>query len=91
MKLNEEDLIRRIRSDLLDSFDEELEMEVEDRAFTSAESPGVTDESSVARHHYFRELFRLQVNQCLFFLNPLFFGPGSESSRVTSAWTTKSE
>ncbi len=60
MKLNEEDLIRRIRSDLLDSFDEELEMEVEDRAFTSAESPGVTDESSVARHHYFRELFRLQ-------------------------------
>ena len=60
MKLNEEDLIRRIRSDLLDSFDEELEMEVEDRAFTNADSPGVTDESSVARHHYFRELFRLQ-------------------------------
>jgi len=60
MKLNEEDLIRRIRSDLLDSFDEELEMEVEDRAFTSADAPGVTDESSVARHHYFRELFRLQ-------------------------------
>ena len=60
MKLNEEDLIRRIRSDLLDSFDEELEMEVEDRAFTNAESPGVTDESSVARRHYFRELFRLQ-------------------------------
>jgi hypothetical protein len=60
MKLNEEELIRRIRSDLLDSFDEELEMEVEDRAFTSAESPGFTDESSVARHHYFRELFRLQ-------------------------------
>ena len=28
MKLNEEDLIRRIRSDLLDSFDEELEMEI---------------------------------------------------------------
>ena len=60
MNLNEEDLIRRIRSDLLDSFDEELEMEVEDRAFTNADSPGVTDESSVARHHYFRELFRLQ-------------------------------
>jgi len=35
MSLNEEDLIRRIRSDLLDSFDEELEMEVEDRAFTA--------------------------------------------------------
>jgi polyphosphate kinase 2 len=45
---------------LLDSFDEELEMEVEDRAFTTAGSPGVTDESSVARRHYFRELFRLQ-------------------------------
>ena len=60
MSLNEEELIRRIRSDLLDSFDEELEMEVEDRAFTTADSPGVTDESSVARRHYFRELFRLQ-------------------------------
>jgi polyphosphate kinase 2 len=60
MSLNEEELIRRIRSDLLDSFDEELEMEVEDRAFTTAGSPGVTDESSVARRHYFRELFRLQ-------------------------------
>lgn len=60
MSLNEEELIRRIRSDLLDSFDEELEMEVEDRAFTTADAPGVTDESSVARRHYFRELFRLQ-------------------------------
>ena len=60
MSLNEEELIRRIRSDLLDSFDEELEMEAEDRAFTTADAPGVTDESSVARRHYFRELFRLQ-------------------------------
>ena len=57
---NEDDLVRRIRLDLLDSFDEELEMEVEDRAFTAETATNGTDESRAARYNYFRELFRLQ-------------------------------
>ena len=56
----DDDLVRRIRLDLLDSFDEELEMEVEDRAFTDENSANGTDESRAARSNYFRELFRLQ-------------------------------
>ncbi len=59
-KMQDEDLVRRIRQDLLDSFDEELEMEVEDRAFSSEEAVNATDESRAARLNYFRELFRLQ-------------------------------
>ena len=59
-KMQDEDLVRRIRQDLLDSFDEELEMEVEDRAFSSEEAINATDESRAARVNYFRELFRLQ-------------------------------
>ena len=54
------ELVNRIRMDLLDSFDEELEMEVEDRAFSSEDAINATDESRAARAHYFRELFRLQ-------------------------------
>lgn len=54
------ELVNRIRMDLLDSFDEELEMEVEDRAFSSEDAINATDESRAARTHYFRELFRLQ-------------------------------
>ena len=59
-KTQDDDLVRRIRQDLLDSFDEELEMEVEDRAFSSEEAVNATDESRAARVNYFRELFRLQ-------------------------------
>jgi polyphosphate kinase 2 len=59
-KTQDDDLVRRIRQDLLDSFDEELEMEVEDRAFSSEEAVNATDESRAARLNYFRELFRLQ-------------------------------
>ena len=56
----DDELVHRIRMDLLDSFDEELEMEVEDRAFTSEDAINATDESRAARAHYFRELFRVQ-------------------------------
>ncbi len=56
----DDELVHRIRMDLLDSFDEELEMEVEDRAFSSEDAVNATDESRAARAHYFRELFRLQ-------------------------------
>lgn len=58
-----EDLIRRIREDLMDSYDEELEMELEDRSMaelTAAASGVRTDTERTARRQYFQELFRLQ-------------------------------
>jgi polyphosphate kinase 2 len=61
--LAHEDLIRRIREDLLDSYDEELEMELEDRSMTelTADASGVrTAAERQARRQYFQELFRLQ-------------------------------
>ena len=54
-------LLRRIERDLIDGFDEELELEIEDR---NLEVPGMApDESEQTRserQRYFRELFRLQ-------------------------------
>ena len=58
-----EELIRRIRNDLIDSYDEELEMELDEQ-----NSGEVTGEAPIAptsrdrenRRLYFRELFRLQ-------------------------------
>ncbi len=62
---NHEDLIKRIERDLLDSYDEELELEIEDR---NPDALGVdlggadsnTDEHKAHRMAYFRELFKLQ-------------------------------
>ena len=54
----EHDMITRLRAELADSYDEELEMELDDR-MAAGESHG-TDESKAARQLYFRELFRLQ-------------------------------
>ena len=52
------DLLRRLQEDVIDSYDEELEMEVDDRIL---DGPGdQTDEAREARRVYFRELFRLQ-------------------------------
>jgi polyphosphate kinase 2 len=57
------DLRRRIERDLIDSYDEALEMELEDQAFdvpgTEPAGPA-TDAERQARVHYFKELFRLQ-------------------------------
>ena len=58
---DDEELIRRLRKELLDGFDEELEMELEDRNVDQA--AGVMTDSPEyrgARQQYFRELFRLQ-------------------------------
>src|SRR5262245_41358150 len=56
-----EQLLRRIHRDLLDSLDEELELEVEDRMFDdSGLIPERTHAEKRARQIYFRELFRLQ-------------------------------
>jgi polyphosphate kinase 2 len=55
---NEDDLMRRLRRDLLDNLDEEFEMEIEDR------DPQLIGEQHAGeeldRSTYFRELFRLQ-------------------------------
>ena len=55
---NEEDLIRRIQANLSDDFDEELELELDDRRLEEAVSAGDGDRE--ARKLYFRELFHLQ-------------------------------
>ena len=52
----DEEHIRRLREDLLDSLDEELEMELDDRAL----DPSDSNEDQISRARYFRELLRLQ-------------------------------
>ena len=55
----EDELVKRIHRDLQDDFDEELELELEDRNY--GEMPGdVTADARDERKQYFRELFRLQ-------------------------------
>jgi polyphosphate kinase 2 len=53
----EEDQIRRLREDLLDTLDEEFEMEIDDRLAAGGNDLGV---NAASRAHYFRELLRLQ-------------------------------
>ena len=55
-----EDLMQRIARDLIDSYDEELELEIEDRNIEGLDpsADAVTDKA--ARQAYFKELFRLQ-------------------------------
>ncbi|MET0518947.1 MAG: polyphosphate kinase 2 [Burkholderiaceae bacterium] len=62
---DEQELIRKIRADLADSYDEELELELDDRhaeLLGAAPEIGGGDGNAVraARQQYFRELFRLQ-------------------------------
>ena len=55
-------LVRRIELDLLDGYDEELELEIEDRELDLGDGRPVADEGVLReeRRVYFRELFRLQ-------------------------------
>ena len=53
----DDEQVRRLREDILDSLDEELEMSWED-GFD--ERTAVTQQDKVDRAHYFRELLRLQ-------------------------------
>jgi polyphosphate kinase 2 len=55
--LDHEELMRRLSRDLIDSYDEELELEIEDR-----DGPPQlrSDDERAARNSYFQELFRLQ-------------------------------
>jgi polyphosphate kinase 2 len=60
---SDEEVMRRIRHDLIDSYDEELEMELEDRTLTqlTGEEPlSHSPQDKENRRQYFRELFRLQ-------------------------------
>ncbi|MDM0031809.1 polyphosphate kinase 2 [Variovorax sp. J22P271] len=53
-----DELMARIARDLVDSYDEEIELELEDRNLDELESGTVTDKAG--RQAYFKELFRLQ-------------------------------
>jgi polyphosphate kinase len=56
-------LIRRVHRELIDDYDEELEMEREDWEHTEAGAPArpvEKDASRESRNRYFKELFRLQ-------------------------------
>jgi polyphosphate kinase 2 len=60
--LDSEELIRRIGRDLADSYDEELELEIEDRHPHPDGTPaGATEEEKDYRRRYFGDLFRLQA------------------------------
>ncbi len=63
MNADHSELIERIQRDLRDSYDEELELELEDRdlGIPGAEDRGEPgDDERAYRKQYFRELFRLQ-------------------------------
>ncbi|MCK6424631.1 MAG: polyphosphate kinase 2 [Burkholderiaceae bacterium] len=58
-----DELLRRLRADLIDGYDEELELEIEDRTaedVLAGDDAVRGDEVREARLRYFRELFRLQ-------------------------------
>jgi len=60
----DEDLVQRIRRDLADSYDEELELELEDRNLDTMDDSGLDVTSAQYkedRRQYFRELFRMQA------------------------------
>ena len=54
-----DDLLQRLHRDLVDSYDEELELELDDRDFL-ARADGEVDADALDRRRYFRELLRLQ-------------------------------
>jgi polyphosphate kinase 2 len=65
MSINEQAVIDRMKQDLIDSYDEELELELDDEIYEqlSDTSGNVTNnnEQSLFRKRYFKELFRLQT------------------------------
>ncbi len=68
MNLSDADVLQRISDDLLDSYDEEFELEFEDELYeqipglaSAAESPDEIARRKTARRLYFQELFRLQI------------------------------
>ena len=61
MSASEDELIRRIQNDMLDSYDEELEMELDDQHLERLAGGQAPDaDARAARRLYFKELFRMQ-------------------------------
>ena len=63
MRAVDDELMQKIRLDLLDSYDEELELELEDRNLDALADSGVdagSDAYRDSRRRYFQELFRMQ-------------------------------
>ena len=58
--IDHDELIRRLSHDLQDSYDEELEMEIEDRPAPAETSATMQETHRDERRHYFHHLFRLQ-------------------------------
>lgn len=61
---DQDELLRRIHNDLMDGYDEEIEMEIEDRhidELSSGLDPAALASQKESRRVYFRELFRLQA------------------------------
>lgn len=65
--MNAEDVTRRIRAEIADSFDEELEMEIDDgrldalvEGMAAHPEAGAGETAGIDRRVYFKELFRLQ-------------------------------
>ena len=58
----DDELLKRLEADLIDGYDEELELELEDRNLDalSGQTEGDAQAHRLARQTYFRELFRLQ-------------------------------
>jgi polyphosphate kinase 2 len=64
VNLTEKEIVSRIRLDIADSYDEEMELEMEDRPLDALQDEalvGRTPDEREARRLYFRELFRLQA------------------------------
>ncbi|HWZ21271.1 MAG TPA: polyphosphate kinase 2, partial [Cytophagaceae bacterium] len=57
MTIDKTDLNYRVHQEIMDSFDEELEMEIDDERFSGEIS---NDEKKAERQKYFKELLRLQ-------------------------------
>jgi polyphosphate kinase 2 len=61
---SQDELLRRIHNDLMDGYDEEIEMEIEDRhvdELSTGLDPVALASQKESRRVYFRELFRLQA------------------------------
>ncbi len=58
-----DDMVQRLQRDMVDSYDEELELEMDDRilAGTDTDAASSSEADKEARRMYFRELFRLQA------------------------------
>jgi polyphosphate kinase len=64
MAMSDDEVLRRIKRELIDGYDEELELEIEDRAgedVLAGDAAGGGDAEQTWRMHYFRQLFKLQT------------------------------